>query len=408
MSATPPTSSGSRSRCSVLELNPIGIAVPFFFGLMVIEWAYARRTGRSLYRLNDAIAALVCGMGDQLLGLLSGVVTVAAYAWVQSRWSLFTWDIASPWTWCVGILLVDLLYYAYHRFSHRVNFAWATHAVHHQSEDYNLAVALRQSWFTKTYSWVFYLPLAVLGLPAAVWLGAYALNLIYQYWIHTQAIERLGPLEWILNTPSHHRVHHGTNPQYIDKNYAGILIIWDRLFGTFEPEHEPVSYGVLKPIRTWNPLVANVMPFVTLARDSAAQERGIDKVWMWFAAPGWSGSGASLSETDSSARGYDLNAAPGLTAYILVHLLPVGTATAFVIAYSSIAPPSQLMVGAGYIFWTGMNWAGLIEGRAWSEPSEWTRLVSVAIAGAFVPPALGWPLVALSLVSLPWFYRGRQ
>ena len=286
------------------EINPIGIAVPFFFALMLIEWFYAKRSGRTLYRLNDAVAALTCGMGDQLVGLLSSVLTVAAYAWVQSQWSLFTWDMASPLTWVLGILLVDLCYYAYHRFSHRVNFAWATHVVHHQSEDYNLAVALRQPWFTQAYNWTFYPPLALLGLPAPVWLGAYALNLIYQYLIHTQAIDRLGPLEWVMNTPSHHRVHHGTNAAYIDKNYAGILIIWDRLFGTFEAEVEPVTYGVLKPIRSWNPVVANAMPIVNLAREAAAQERWADKLRMWIAEPGWTPAGVRLPEDPSEGRGH--------------------------------------------------------------------------------------------------------
>ena len=390
------------------EINPIGIAVPFFFALMLIEWVYAKRSGRTLYRLNDAVAALTCGMGDQLVGLLSSALTVAAYVWVQGQLSLFTWDMASPLTWVLGILLVDLCYYAYHRFSHRVNFAWATHVVHHQSEDYNLAVALRQPWFTQAYNWTFYLPLALLGLPAPVWLGAYALNLIYQYWIHTQAIDRLGPLEWVMNTPSHHRVHHGTNAAYIDKNYAGIFIIWDRLFGTFEAEVEPVTYGVLKPIRSWNPVVANAMPIVNLAREAAAQERWADKLRMWIAEPGWTPAGVQLPEDPSEGRGYDTNAVPGLSAYILVHLMPVGTATAFVIAYSAIAPSNQLAVGSGYIFWTAMNWAGLLEERGWAVPSEWTRLVAVGIGGLFLPPAIGWPLAALSVVSLPWFYRGRQ
>ena len=371
-----PTSSASRFRCRVPEINPIGIAVPFFFALMVLEWAYARRAGRSTASTTPS-RHWSAAWETSCLGSSPECSRWRCTPGSRARWALFTWDISSPVTWCIGILLVDFLYYAYHRFSHRVNFAWATHAVHHQSEDYNLAVALRQSWFTKTYNWVFYLPLAVLGLPAAVWLGAYALNLIYQYWIHTQAIDKLGPLEWVMNTPSHHRVHHGTNPQYIDKNYAGIFIIWDRLFGTFAPEDEPVAYGVLKPIRTWNPLVANVMPFVTLARESAAQERWADKAWMWFAAPGWTASGSGGPEAAAPARGYNLNAAPGLTAYILVHLLPVGTATAFVIAYSSIAPPAQLLVGSGYIFWTGMNWAGLIEGRRWAQPSNQSGLGSL-------------------------------
>jgi len=391
-------------------INPIGIAVPFFFILMLAEYIYSRKTGRSLYRLNDAIAALTCGMGDQLVDLITSVFTVAIYHYVATEMGMFDWDSSSAATWVAAMFLVDFFYYCYHRFSHRVNFAWATHVVHHQSEEYNLAVALRQSWFAKSFSWAFYIPLALLGLPTVVWAGSYAANLLYQYWIHTQSIGRLGPLEWVMNTPSHHRVHHGTNPQYIDKNYAGIFIIWDRLLGTFEREDETVLYGIMKPSRTWNPLMANVMPIVNLARDSASQDKWTDKFKMWFAEPGWTPSGVQLPPFPAPNRGYNANAVPNLGAYIVTHLLPVGTATAYVIAYSKLWPASWLGLGAAYIFWTGMNWAGLLEGEAWARPSEWIRLVVVGFGAAFWATtgaglAFGAALVlcGLSVVSLPWF-----
>ncbi len=390
------------------EINPIGVAVPFFFVLMVAEWAYARRTGKNLYRMNDTIAALTCGMGDQLLGLLTAGITLAAYQGVLERWAVMEWSVSDLSTWAAGMVLVDLFYYAYHRFSHRVNLGWATHVVHHQSEDYNLAVALRQSWFSKAYSWVFYIPLALLGLPAVVWLTCYALNLVYQFWIHTQAIGRLGPLEWVLNTPSHHRVHHGTNPKYIDKNYAGILIVWDRLFGTFQEEDEAVVFGVIKPIRSWNAIVANVMPFVTLAQTSARQPDLLSKVRVWVAPPGWTATNTTAPPPPAADRGYDLNAAPTLAPYFAVHLLPVGLATAGVIALSARAPWEDLFLGATYIAWTGLNWSGLVEGRRWAAPSEWTRLLVVGGMGLALSPAVGWPLTALSVMSLPWLYWGRQ
>jgi len=396
----------------VESINPIGIAVPFFFALMLAEFLYSKWRGRSLYRLNDAIAALTCGMGDQLVDLVASVFTVAIYHFVATELGLFDWDPSAASTWVVGMLLVDLFYYFYHRFSHRVNFAWATHVVHHQSEEYNLAVALRQSWFTKSYSWTFYIPLALLGLPTVVWAGSYAANLLYQYWIHTQTIRRLGPLEWVMNTPSHHRVHHGTNPQYIDKNYAGILIIWDRLFGTFEREEEEVLYGIMKPSRTWNPWMANVMPVVNLIQESAGQVRWSDKIKVWFAEPGWTPAGVQHPPFPAPNRGYNANAVPLLGAYILTHLIPVGTATAYVIAYSNIWPAPWLGLGSAYIFWTGMNWAGLLEGEAWARPSEWLRLVIVLAAatyGATVTAGLTWwaavTLAMLSVLSLPWFGR---
>ncbi len=393
-------------------INPIGIAVPFFFILMLGEFLYSKWRGHSLYRLNDAIAALTCGMGDQLVDLVASVITVAIYHYVATEWGAFEWDPSAASTWVAGMILVDLFYYFYHRFSHRVNFAWSTHVVHHQSEDYNLAVALRQSWFTKSYSWTFYIPLALLGLPTVVWAGSYAANLLYQYWIHTQTIRRLGPVEWVMNTPSHHRVHHGTNPQYIDKNYGGILIVWDRLFGTFEPEEDEVLYGIMKPARTWNPWTANVMPVVNLVRESADQERWVDKIKVWVAEPGWTPSGVQHPPFPAPRRGYNANAVPSLGPYILMHLMPVGIATAYVIAYSNIWPPPWLALGSGYIFWTGMNWAGLLEGEAWARPSEWLRLVVILLGAAYgvtvSTEIVRWAMAILAMmstISLPWFAR---
>ena len=219
-----------------MALNPVGIALPFFLGLIVFESRLAKRQGRPVYRLNDTFTDLSCGLGEQALGVFGKALILVAYAAVETRVGVVDLPLESAWTWAIGMIGVDFFYYWYHRFSHRVNFAWLTHGVHHQSEDYNLAVALRQPWFTQAYSWMFYLPLAVLGVPAIVYMTCFAINLVYQCWIHTRLIGKMGVFETVFTTPSHHRVHHGTNPEYIDRNYAGILIIWDRIFGTFEPE----------------------------------------------------------------------------------------------------------------------------------------------------------------------------
>ena len=394
------------------EINPIGVAVPFFFGLMIVEYGYAKWRGLSLYRFNDAVAALTCGMGDQLLGLVLGVIGMGAYHHVYSQYAWLNLDASGGLTWLLGILGVDLCYYAYHRYGHRVNLGWAVHVVHHQSEEYNLAVALRQPWFSQVYAWIFYLPLAVIGLPTGVWAGSFAINLLYQFWIHTRAIGSLGPLEWVMNTPSHHRVHHGTNPEYLDKNYAGIFIIWDRMFGTFEPEEAEVVYGIMKPSRTWNPVTANLMPLIDLARASARQTGWVNKLKMCVSAPGWTPEGVQHPPFPAPGRGYDDNAVPQLNVYILVHLLPVGIATSFVIAYASIWPVTALAGGAAYIFWTGLNWAGLHEGHRLAQGAEWVRLLAVGVAGVAAAALLSGPLAwagaalaGLSVVSGAWLVR---
>src|SRR5262249_13884093 len=212
-----------------MDAGEIRSAIPFFLALILVEWLIA---GSRVYRLNDSISDLGAGIGQQIFAIPLNALLVAAYIWVSKTTALAKWPEASIWSWIVAFLLVDLCYYWFHRASHRVNFIWATHIVHHQSEEFNLSVALRQSWIQSLFSMVFYLPLATLGVPLEVALGAIALNTIGQFWFHTRVIGRLGWLEWVLNTPSHHRVHHGRNPKYLDKNYAGVLIIWDRLFGT--------------------------------------------------------------------------------------------------------------------------------------------------------------------------------
>jgi sterol desaturase/sphingolipid hydroxylase (fatty acid hydroxylase superfamily) len=187
-----------------------------------------------------------------------------------------------------AIVLWDLLYYWEHRWMHEVRLFWANHVTHHSSERYNLSTALRQPWSSAMMSWVF-LPMPLLGFPLKKTMRAAQLNLLYQYWFHTEAIDRLpAAAEAVLNTPSHHRVHHGSNPQYLDKNYGGILIIWDKLFGTFEPEVRTVRYGLTKNINTHNPLLIGYHEFIDIGRD-VARARGMRaKLHHVFGRPGWS------------------------------------------------------------------------------------------------------------------------
>ena len=289
-----------------MAFNPIGIAVPFFFLLMGLEYWRLWKQGRP-YRMNDTATNISCGLGDQMLAVFLKAFLVLPYAYCESYWGYFDFSSSSALTWGVGFVAVDFLYYWYHRFCHRVNLGWITHAVHHQSEEYNLAVALRQPWFGKVYSWIFYVPLAFLGIPVEVMATSFALNLLYQFWIHTELIHRMGIFEWVFNSPSHHRVHHGTNPQYVDKNYAGVLIVWDRLFGTFAEEDEKPVYGTLKPLRSWNPFVANCGPWIELYRRSKNARSLKNAILVWWKPPEWTEDGP-LDPADSFMgpdRGYD-------------------------------------------------------------------------------------------------------
>jgi len=269
-----------------MSLNPIVLSIPVFFILIGIEVAWDRFRKGGVYRLADALTNISCGITEQVSGVFFKVVSVALYYGVYEHFRFTTLPI-NGWSLLGLFLLVDFCYYWAHRWSHEVNLFWAGHVVHHQSEYYNLSVALRQGAFQKVFTAAVYAPLALLGFHPYWFLLLMAYNTLYQFWIHTQYIDKMGWLEYIINTPSHHRVHHGRNPEYIDKNHAGSLIIWDKLFGTFEPERAPVVYGITAPVNSWNPVYAQVAHLNTITQDLKAAQGWREVVRVLFGRPGW-------------------------------------------------------------------------------------------------------------------------
>ena len=265
--------------------NLIALAIPFFFLLMGVELWAAKRRGLRLYRFADVIADISCGMTQQIFLVFAVATITGGYVWLY-QYRLFTFASGSIWPWIIAFFAVDLAYYFWHRLSHRVNVLWAVHAVHHQSEDYNLAVALRQAVLSVWTIWPLHLPLALIGIPPATFLVVDSLSTLYQFWIHTELIGKLGWFEWIFNTPSQHRVHHAVNPRYLDRNYAAKLCIWDRLFGTFVPESEQAVYGLVKPLGSFDPLRAQVYHFVDMAR-RARSLAGLDRLRVFLKGPEW-------------------------------------------------------------------------------------------------------------------------
>jgi sterol desaturase/sphingolipid hydroxylase (fatty acid hydroxylase superfamily) len=267
----------------------IVLATPVFLLLVAVEWAVLRRQGRHLYRLNDAMNSIGLGVMSQVLGVFSKLFAVGIYALVFDQLALTTLSTSSPWVWLVALLAYDFCYYWYHRCGHRVAVMWAAHVVHHQSEDYNLSTALRQTSSGFLFGWLFYWPMAVAGVPPLVFGSVALIDLLYQFWVHTQAVGKLGWFDRWFCAPSNHRVHHAVNDRYIDKNYGGILIVWDRLFGTYceEADDEPCVYGTRAPLRSWNPLWANVQVYRALWLDSWRTRRWADKLRVWFKPPGW-------------------------------------------------------------------------------------------------------------------------
>ena len=267
----------------------IVLATPVFLGLIGIEWAVGRRRGRDTYRLHDALSSIGLGMLSQLAGLFTKALTLGIYALVFEHVALARLDAGSPWVWLGALLGYDFCYYWRHRFGHTVALMWAAHVVHHSSEDYNLSTALRQSATNWTVEWAFYLPLAIAGVPPLVFASVALIDLLYQYWVHTQQIGRLGWFDRWFCAPSNHRVHHAVNDRYLDRNYGGILIVWDRLFGSYaeERDDDPCVYGTRAPLRSWDPLAANLAVYADLARDSWHTARWSDKLRVWLKPPGW-------------------------------------------------------------------------------------------------------------------------
>ena len=270
------------------------LAIPAFLVLLALELALARARGREIQQTRDTATSLSLGVGSLLAAAAWKTASAGLYVGVHEVTPFALGD--GPWAFAAALVAVDFAYYWFHRLHHEVRVLWASHVPHHSSQRYNLATALRQSW-TPFTGLPFYLPLALLFSPVQI-VTAYSLNLLYQFWIHTELIERLGPLESVFNTPSHHRVHHGANVQYLDRNYGGILILWDRWFGSFEPEGERVRYGLTKNIESANPVTAAFHEFGAVLRDALAARSVRDALGHLLRPPGWKPNGAGATATD--------------------------------------------------------------------------------------------------------------
>ena len=306
-------------------MNIISLAIPIFFTMIAIEWAIAHKRGLKLFRLNDSLCNLFCGAGSQITGAVSAVLLYMIFVWTYDNVTPMQWSENAVWEWVLCVLLVDLGYYWFHRASHRVQIFWASHVVHHQSEEYNLSVALRQSWFGGLLSWMFYWPLVLIGFPPTMVIAAKLINLLYQFWVHTRLISQVGIFEFVFVTPSNHRVHHGCDERSLDSNYGGILIIWDRMFGSFTPEDTEPPYGTVKPLAHFSPLRANLDGWMTIGRMFSQSEGFLEKLQAFFAPPEWSpkkseGYGNLLEEVSTRPK-YDSPLTAQQRGYILAHFV---------------------------------------------------------------------------------------
>ncbi len=278
--------------------DPVTFAIPIFVLLIILETIVGKfRPEKANYEVRDSAASLAMGLGNFVIGFVKFGIIGGVSLWVYS-YRLF--DIGYEWYAFVLIFFAeDFCYYLFHRLSHEYRIWWAAHINHHSSQYYNLSTALRQTWSGGIAgSWTPWLLLSLIGFPLPLIAFQKGISLVYQFWIHTEVIDRMwGPFEFIFNTPSHHRVHHATNPKYLDANYAGILIIWDRLFGSFVPEdkEEPCRYGIVKQIASFNPLVIAFHEWAGIISD-VRHAKSLKAVFMYiFGPPGWSEDGSRLT-----------------------------------------------------------------------------------------------------------------
>ncbi len=378
----------------------ITLAIPAFLILILVEALISKVKKFGYYDYHDSVNDLSAGILSQVTGVFGKVVMVGLYLYVYEHWRIFEISEKSIIAWIACFFGVDFFYYWFHRVGHESAVFWGSHLPHHQSEEYNLTVALRQGAFQGFFSMWFYVPLALVGMPPLIFLVHSQFNTIYQFWIHTRAVGKLGFLETFLNTPSHHRVHHGKNPLYIDKNYAGTLIIWDRIFGTFQEETEEVVYGTIKPLASWNPVWAQVHYFLELCQKSWKAPHFIDKFLLWFKGPGWLPRGmqydAFMADPAYTPEGiqkhiparyppkYRTKLPAVLEIYTLIQFIVVLAFASFFFFTAKTMDMNTKLLSAAFVVVSLVSLGGIFESRKWAKLLEIHRLFASAIAAGLI------------------------
>lgn len=386
-------------------MNFIPYAVPFFLLMIVLELFWGWWKDNNTYRVNDSINSLSLGLLSTVTKFVFLNIGLLVFSGIEENYAIWAFNSSSLGHWLLAILLYDFLYYWFHRVSHERQFFWGSHVVHHQSEDYNLSTALRQTSTSFFTTWVFFIPCFFLGMPITMYVSIASAHLIYQFWVHTQHISTLGFLEWFMVTPSNHRVHHAQNPDYIDKNYGGLLIIWDRLFGTFQKEHreQPAIYGIRAPLASWNPIWANLHIFINMAMDAWRTANWLDKWRVLWSRTGWRpedveilypAQKSNLDQFEKYNPDLSLLTNGAIVAqYILLsvfHLWSAGQVAqlSYGLVWATVAIQAYTLVVIGAI----------LDGKPFARRLEQSRLLVLA-TGLYTS-------FSLNLITIDWLYFG--
>lgn len=392
-----------------MATNPILYALPLFFASILIEAVAARLKGKRVYDFQDAITSLNFGALSQIVGAALTILSFGIYVAIYRRFGARLWPTHGWPAWLGALLIYDFCYYWAHRMGHEIGVLWAAHVVHHSSEYYNLTTALRQTSTGGLIGWVFYVPMAILGVPPFTMATVALTDLLYQYWVHTQLIDRCGPLEWLFVTPSNHRVHHGQNDYCVDRNYGGILILWDRLFGTFADENrdEAIVYGVRKPLRSYSPVWGNLHVYQDLWDRAKLAPDLAGKIGAFLAPPG--GWNEPLPHFAASAFvRYAPESSPSLKRYVAAQYVLVTLAVTWFLAGTPGLPdPGRWIVALAATL--GMICqAGLMQATRWARTAEALRLAATGAAAMSMaltrvgPTAAGTAGAFACAASLVW------
>ncbi|MDG0967486.1 MAG: sterol desaturase family protein [Flavobacteriaceae bacterium] len=400
--------------------NALLTAIPTFVVLLLTEIAYGQWSGKQTYVFMDTIASLSSGLTNILKDTLGLVVILVSYSWLSAQLAITHID-AGLWLYIIAFICIDFASYWSHRLNHKINFFWNQHVIHHSSEEFNMACALRQSISNILgYGALFLIPAAILGIPEQVIAVLAPLHLFGQFWYHTQHIGKLGWLEYIIVTPSQHRVHHAINPIYIDKNLSAIFCVWDRMFGTFQEElkEEPPVYGVLKPVQSWNPIWINFQHLWGLLQDAWNTKNWEDKISLWFRPTGWRPKDVALSHpksliTDAHQRDkYQPKATQSLQYWALFHLFATLTLLLLMLYHFESLNNNEIIVLGFALFAAIFGYTSVMDRYRWSYAFEWMRLLitffTLSLALGVLVPSIYWAwmvyvaMASLSLGILQW------
>ncbi|KAG8192650.1 hypothetical protein JTE90_009682 [Oedothorax gibbosus] len=355
------------------EVTPAFIFVIFF------EQFLHFIQGKRLMRLNDSVTNISQGILVELFKIPLYGIELIFYVWIYNNLRVFSLPWNSPWTWLLCMVVNDFLFYWMHRGTHQISILWYFHEPHHSSEEYNLTTPLRLSIFTTAGFWIAYLPMAFF-IPPSTFFVHHQLNVIFQYWLHSEYIPRLGYLEYVFVTPSHHRVHHGRNRRCIDKNFGSIFILWDRIFGTFEPEGtEKINFGVTKPLQTFNPITIQTNHLQTICQRFMATEGIVNKLSCIFKGPGWSpgkpwvGHLEDIPEPKEDDKKYDPNIPFWLKLYVIFHMIALVSGYLQMIFFMSKISTWILTISVLYMMLTTVAIGYLLDFSSWGPIVEIVR-----------------------------------